>query len=103
VKKVYYLYATLLIFAILTPLGLLAQGSAWGEWSAKEIEAKIGFVPQGLKQLEGWWKAPIAGYNFSSLSTTFSGKIFSYVLSAAIGAIILILIFKLLSLTSKEK
>ncbi len=41
----------LLILIILTPLGLLATGDAFGEWSDKGIKERLGFVPSGLEHL----------------------------------------------------
>jgi cobalt ECF transporter T component CbiQ len=42
--------------AALTPLGLLASGSAWGEWSLDELRDKAGYVPPLLAGTEqhGW-------------------------------------------------
>lgn len=45
-----YIYLFLLITVILTPLGLLAQGGAWGEWSAQELKAMLGFVPLSIQE-----------------------------------------------------
>jgi cobalt/nickel transport system permease protein len=44
--------------AILTPLGILASGTAWGEWRPEELTR----TPEGLKRLYGFWSAPLAGY-----------------------------------------
>ena len=42
---------------LLTPLGLLAPGTAWSEWSSTELRAHhLGFVPQGLSRLESIWR-----------------------------------------------
>ena len=41
----------LAVFFILCPLGLLASGTAWGEWGAEELEGLLGYVPQGLSKL----------------------------------------------------
>lgn len=35
---------------LLTPLGLLAPGSAWGEWGLDEIKSMIGYVPEGMSR-----------------------------------------------------
>ena len=41
----------LLILAVISPLGLLATGTAWGEWGADEIGAEqIGFHLRGLDE-----------------------------------------------------
>ncbi len=53
-----WLWATLLGLVLLSPLGLLAQGEAWGEWSSEGIQQEITkrtgntFLPQGLAQAE---------------------------------------------------
>jgi cobalt/nickel transport system permease protein len=41
----------LLLLAVLSPLGLLATGTAWGEWGADEVTAEqIGFHLRGLDE-----------------------------------------------------
>jgi cobalt/nickel transport system permease protein len=40
---------------LLSPLGLLSQGTAWGEWSAEEIHRLVGFIPAGLARLSASW------------------------------------------------
>ena len=55
------------ILAVLSPLGLLLPehfkaGSAWGEWGPAEIKGFIGYIPEGLKRLSGFWKAPLPDY-----------------------------------------
>jgi cobalt/nickel transport system permease protein len=55
---------------LLSPLGLylparFGAGSAWGEWSAEEIEKLAGYVPGGLKRLGALWEAPLPGYALS--------------------------------------
>jgi hypothetical protein len=44
----------------------------------------LGFVPQGLKQLEGLWGAPLAKYALPALGNPNLG----YVLSAAVGIVV---------------
>ena len=88
----------LIILIILTPLGLLAEGTAWGEWGAEEIaETGAGFTPRGM----------IEGFNFEALlpDYTLSGLPDSaaYILSAVIGVSLLIIIFKLASLTVRKR
>lgn len=41
----------LFALAILTPLGLLTQNPAFGEWTEEEIKKMLGFVPEGLKKV----------------------------------------------------
>lgn len=50
------LWTALAALAALTPLGLLARGEAWGEWSREEITHRAGYTPAGLAHAEerGW-------------------------------------------------
>lgn len=37
------------------PLGLLASGTAWGEWGPEELSARLGYVPAGLARWAARW------------------------------------------------
>ncbi len=76
----------LLILVILTPLGLLATGDTFGEWSNKEVREKLGFVPGGLEHLSSLWGAPLPDYALPGESSR-HGTATAYVLSAIIGVI----------------
>lgn len=83
---------------ILTPLGLLAEGTAWGEWGTDEIAATgAGFTPSGM----------LSGFSYSSLIPDYSlagmPEWLGYILSAVIGAAIVIIVFKLLSIAGNSK
>lgn len=82
----------LLVLALFTPLGLLAQGTAFGEWSSEELKKSLGFVPQGLAKLESFWSAPFSEYSFSAVNETLG-----YIFSALVGIGILYAIFKLIT------
>jgi hypothetical protein len=77
----------LLILIILTPLGLLAVGETFGEWSTEEIAGKLGFVPAGLEKLSSLWGAPLADYAFPNDNSE-AGAIAAYLLSGIIGVAI---------------
>ena len=65
-----------------TPLGLLAPGTAWGEWSSQQLASRgLSFIPHGMAQLESLWGAPLAGYDLRVLGNSSAG----YVLSAVVG------------------
>jgi len=96
-------FALLAALIAATPLGLLASGTAWGEWGADEIASiatngkALGYVPEGLKN--GWTlSALISDYAIDGMN-----EIAAYILSAIIGVALLIIIFKLLSLARKGK
>lgn len=72
---------------VITPLGLLAPGTAWGEWGAEELtDLGLSFIPRGLEQLSGFWSAPIPDYEIAALGNASVG----YVLSAIVGVLITI-------------
>lgn len=90
------LVAGLAILMLLTPLGILAVESAWGEWapsdftdaaSRREIAAASGNhappaqIPPGLEKLSSIWIAPIPDYAPAFLRS----PVFGYLLSAAFG------------------
>jgi cobalt/nickel transport system permease protein len=89
-------YSLLIVMIMLSPLGLLAAGTAWGEWGTDEISEAIsggsalGYTPKGMK--EGFsFKAVAPDYTIGGISETLA-----YILSAAAGVAILIILFKLL-------
>lgn len=79
-------WSILLAMAILSPLGLLSQGTAWGEWGAEDLVEMIGYVPQGLSQATTWWQAFLPEYGIPFLGEEKLAKGFGYVLSALLGS-----------------
>lgn len=83
------LWVALAVLIVGSPLGLLAPGTAWGEWGTRQLaERGLGFVPAGLQQLSGLWGAPLAGYDLPILGNATLG----YVLSAALGISVIALV-----------
>ncbi len=94
-------WAGLALLMILTPLGLVATGTAWGEWSSADLRDPAkrqqieqvsraslpSRVPAGLERLSSVWTAPIPDY----APPVFKSRSFGYILSAffGIGAILL--------------
>ena len=78
----------LVALIILAPLGLLAVGETFGEWSNEEIEEKLGFVPPGLEELSSLWSAPMPDYALPGQGDSMSAAAMTYILSAVIGVII---------------
>lgn len=85
------LYIMLAAMAALCPIGLLASGTAWGEWGKEEIMSLIGYVPEGIEK----------GLSFNSLMPdyTVSGlpETTGYVISAVVGAALIFLIFRFIN------
>jgi cobalt/nickel transport system permease protein len=82
----------------LTPLGLLAPGTAWGEWSAEQLrDAGLNFVPQGMHKWESFWQAAFADYSIPGL-----GEKTGYALSAVLGIALILLVSYVLTFLGKR-
>lgn len=82
---------------ILTPLGLLATGDAWGEWSAEDLASAVGYTPAGMAG--GWeWSSLLPDYSLGSLPD-WAG----YLLSAVIGVALLVIVFRLIAASEKPR
>lgn len=89
------LYGLLAALIIFTPLGLLAAGTAWGEWDPEELAgqdflgAPLGYTPAGMEN----------GVSFASMFPDYSvaglPDAAGYILSAVIGTALIILIFRI--------
>lgn len=81
----------------LSPLGLLAQGSAWGEWGAEKLHQLNGFIPAGLARLSGSWShALLPDYGLRSTAHGFWASAAVYVLCAVVALGIIFLLTYLL-------
>ena len=79
--KLWVLWGAIGLAALATPIGLLASGTAWGEWGAEQLKQRgFSFIPQGLGKIAGWWPAPLPGYGFPRM-----GAVIGYILSAFLG------------------
>jgi cobalt/nickel transport system permease protein len=88
-QKLRWLWIGIIILMIASPFGLLAPGTAWGEWGTAQL-AGLGLksVPSGLEKLSGLWGAPLAGYNLPALGNTNLG----YILSAVLGILVIVVV-----------
>ncbi len=76
-------------FIILTPLGLLATGTAFGEWGTDELQEMAGYVPAGLAETVDIWRyAPLPDYAVPGLVAGFSQSALGYIFSAVVGVIL---------------
>lgn len=100
------LWIALTALMILTPLGLLAAGTAWGEWrpndfadpsSRKQIaiasnnQAPPAQPPAGLARIANIWTVPMPAYAPRFMRS----PSFGYIMSAMIGAGLIMLVFQL--------
>lgn len=106
-KSTRALWVGLAALVAATPLGLLAAGTAWGEWGVEDFadaSARQGIVvvsdgaalppgiPDGLERLAALWPAPIPNYVPGFMAELGAG----YVASAVIGCALILLVFALL-------
>lgn len=92
------LYLLLALLALISPLGLIAEGTAWGEWGADEIATvstngeELGYTPEGMTN----------GFAWSSLIPDYSApgtpEWLGYILSAIAGVALCVVLFKLATL-----
>jgi cobalt/nickel transport system permease protein len=102
-KKLNPVAGLIVALICLSPLGLLAAGTAWGEWGIDEIGSVVtkgralGFVPPGMKN----------GLHFDALLSDYALKglpdVAGYILSAVAGAALLIIVFKIAGSIIKDK
>jgi cobalt/nickel transport system permease protein len=108
------LWAALAGLMIASPLGLLAAGTAWGEWSAADFHdsatrqeiatasqnvAPPSAAPQGLERLAGVWTAPLPRYAPAFLKS--AG--FGYIMCAMLGTGVIITLFLLLGWMARSR
>jgi cobalt/nickel transport system permease protein len=85
------LWTALALAVVFTPLGILAVGSAWGEWSPSELtkaSRTLSSVPGGLERMFGIWSAPLAGYQSPLVRNLSVG----YLLSALVGVVLVVIL-----------
>jgi cobalt/nickel transport system permease protein len=98
------LWVAMAVLMVLTPLGILAAGSAWGEWAPRDFSSETArrqmasssgqmappaAAPAGLQRLASVWTAPMPGYAPRFVKS--NG--FGYLLSALMGTGATILVF----------
>ncbi len=101
------LWIRVALLMLLTPIGILAAGTAWGEWGARDfsdlqmrqqIAAASGNVappsqqPEGLARLSSLWAAPFPQY----APPFVRHPAFGYVMSAMFGSGVILGVFLLL-------
>lgn len=89
-KKV---WIPLVVLVVLSPLGLLANGTAWGEWGTDEIKGLLGYVPQGLFRLADINHiAFLPDYSLPGLNESFAGQAAGYYISAIVGVAVIVIL-----------
>ena len=96
------LWITLIVLILLSPIGLLAPGTAWGEWGTEQfVGLGLKIIPTGLAKLSNLWSAPLPDYDLPASGNATLG----YILSAAVGIVIIAIVVWLFTLlvTSGKK
>jgi len=108
--RLWWAVALLMLF---TPLGILAAGTAWGEWSSADLmnphtreqigaasgnHAPPSSVPVGIEKLSNLWTAPFPGYAPRFIKS----PMFGYLLSAMFGVGFLVLASLLARVVGRE-
>lgn len=102
-KQYKKLWLGLLALMIISPLGLLTAGTAFGEWELEELVQEIGFIPQGLQGMAEIWKhALLPDYSLPGASGGFIHSALGYMLSAFVGVGLISLVISLFSKVVKE-
>jgi cobalt/nickel transport protein len=78
-------WIVLLIIAILTPIGIIAAGGAWGEWGLDGIKERVGFAPEGMRA-SGAIESPLEEYTVPGLEGSFFHKSLGTIIAAILGA-----------------
>ena len=73
---------------ILAPIGLLASGTAYGEWGPEDLKDMVGYVPAGLQQLSDLWHPLLPDYDFPGGHETVPDQTPGYYASAIIGVLL---------------
>ena len=80
-------WIALLVLALLTPIGILAIGSAWGEWDLDSVRELVGYTPDGMREAqERRPEAPIPDYEVPGLGGEGWRSGAGTIISALIGA-----------------
>jgi len=102
-KNVGKLWLALGVFIILCPLGLIATGTAFGEWGVDELTEEVGFIPAGLEKMADLWThAPLADYGIAGFDASFMQSAAGYILSAVVGVVLVAGIMSLFSKIVKD-
>ena len=99
-------FVVLGIMAVLTPLGLLAPGGAFGEDSTQDLDLhKYGLnaVPDGLRHYAGFWHhALFDGYDFSNDKHPTVGYLISAGFGILVIATVIVAIFTIVKLVRRS-
>lgn len=80
-------WTLLLVLAILTPLGIVAAGGAWGEWDLAGVGERAGLVPEGMRDaVRESPESPLPDYTVPGLEGSFLRQGAGTIITALLGA-----------------
>lgn len=95
-SKMNPMYGLIIVLIFLSPIGLIANGTAWGEWNVNELKNTAGYIPKGMGK--GFYiSAALKNYSLSG-----SSKAIGYIFSALVGVLIILIIFRLITLNKRR-
>jgi cobalt/nickel transport system permease protein len=80
---------------LLSPLGLIASGSAWGEWEIDQISKMVGYAPTGLATRTQTIQPLLPDYGFHG-SGGLLWQVGGYLVSALLGSVVVGLVVRAL-------
>jgi len=72
---------------VLTPIGLIASGSAFGEWDLGELKRMIGYEPAGIAKAQHLVRPLLPDYGFGGMEGK-PWEILGYLVSAVVGCVL---------------
>ena len=95
------------IMVLLTPIGLLAPGGAFGEDAPRDLDlSKVNLqaIPEGLNKYNGFWhNALFNGYDFGGDAHPWLGYLVSAVVGIAVVGLVVFLLGKLIARFAKHE
>ena len=86
--KARWMWGVVLALLATVPLGLIAAGTAWGEWGSDELKDKLGYVPAGFERFGEWWTGVLPDYALPGGGEG-AGAVAVYVFSGVVGVLAL--------------
>jgi len=97
------LWMALGAFIVLCPLGLIATGTAFGEWGTDLLSEEVGFIPAGLARFADILRgSPLPDYGVPGWEGNFAQSAGGYILSALVGIVLIVLLISLLNRIVKD-
>lgn len=81
-------WAALAVLIVLSPIGLLASGTAWGEWGTDDIQKLLGYVPAGMEKTAESWTSLMPDYSLAGFESGLWQPVI-YIAAALIGVAVI--------------